>query len=91
MPINDLLDPVKIKSNLRTKRIGRKILVYIGIENGHGSFSFGDKRGDNTDNCCLSCTIGAKEAEKFALLHIQGDTAERFESTFVRFVQIIKR
>jgi BirA family biotin operon repressor/biotin-[acetyl-CoA-carboxylase] ligase len=28
MPINDLLDPDKIKSNLRTKRIGRKILVY---------------------------------------------------------------
>ncbi|MBC8468148.1 MAG: biotin--[acetyl-CoA-carboxylase] ligase [Planctomycetes bacterium] len=28
MPITDLLDPDKIKSNLRTKRIGRKILVY---------------------------------------------------------------
>ncbi|MDT8300088.1 MAG: biotin--[acetyl-CoA-carboxylase] ligase [Sedimentisphaerales bacterium] len=28
MPISDLLDPDKIKSNLRTKRIGRKILVY---------------------------------------------------------------
>ncbi len=28
MPINDLLDPDEIKSNLRTKRIGRKILVY---------------------------------------------------------------
>ncbi|MHC4244909.1 MAG: biotin--[acetyl-CoA-carboxylase] ligase [Planctomycetota bacterium] len=28
MPTTDLLDPDKIKSNLRTKRIGRKILVY---------------------------------------------------------------
>ena len=28
MPITDLLDSDKIKSNLRTKRIGRKILVY---------------------------------------------------------------
>ncbi len=28
MPITDLLDPDKIKSNLKTKRIGRKILVY---------------------------------------------------------------
>jgi BirA family biotin operon repressor/biotin-[acetyl-CoA-carboxylase] ligase len=28
MPITDLLDPDKIKSNLRTKRIGRGILVY---------------------------------------------------------------
>jgi BirA family biotin operon repressor/biotin-[acetyl-CoA-carboxylase] ligase len=28
MPITDLLDPDKIKSNLRTKRIGREILVY---------------------------------------------------------------
>jgi BirA family transcriptional regulator, biotin operon repressor / biotin---[acetyl-CoA-carboxylase] ligase len=28
MPINDLLDPDKIKSNLRNKRIGRKVLVY---------------------------------------------------------------
>ncbi|MCP4607839.1 MAG: biotin--[acetyl-CoA-carboxylase] ligase [Planctomycetes bacterium] len=28
MPITDLLDPDKIKSNLRTKRIGRKVLVY---------------------------------------------------------------
>jgi len=28
MPITDLLDPDKIKSNLRTKRVGRKILVY---------------------------------------------------------------
>jgi BirA family biotin operon repressor/biotin-[acetyl-CoA-carboxylase] ligase len=28
MPITDLLDPDKIKSNLRTKRIGRKMLVY---------------------------------------------------------------
>jgi len=28
MPITDLLDPDKIKSNLRTKRIGGKILVY---------------------------------------------------------------
>ena len=28
MPINDHLDPDKIKSNLKTKRIGRKILVY---------------------------------------------------------------
>jgi BirA family biotin operon repressor/biotin-[acetyl-CoA-carboxylase] ligase len=28
MPINDLLDPDKIKSNLRTTRIGRKIIVF---------------------------------------------------------------
>ncbi len=28
MPITDLLDPDKIKANLKTKRIGRKILVY---------------------------------------------------------------
>jgi BirA family biotin operon repressor/biotin-[acetyl-CoA-carboxylase] ligase len=28
MPITDLLDPDKIKSNLKTKRIGRKIIVY---------------------------------------------------------------
>jgi len=28
MPINDLLDPDKIKANLKTKRIGGKILVY---------------------------------------------------------------
>ena len=28
MPITDILDPDKIKSNLRTKHIGRKILVY---------------------------------------------------------------
>jgi BirA family biotin operon repressor/biotin-[acetyl-CoA-carboxylase] ligase len=28
MPINDHLDPDKIKSNLKTKRIGRKVLVY---------------------------------------------------------------
>lgn len=28
MPITDLLDPDKIKSNLKTRRIGRKILVY---------------------------------------------------------------
>ena len=28
MPINDLLDPDKIKSNLRTTLIGRKIIVY---------------------------------------------------------------
>ncbi|MBN1805826.1 MAG: biotin--[acetyl-CoA-carboxylase] ligase [Sedimentisphaerales bacterium] len=28
MPINDQLDPDKIKSNLKTKRIGKKVIVY---------------------------------------------------------------
>jgi len=28
MPKNDYLDPDRIKANLKTKRIGRKILVY---------------------------------------------------------------
>jgi BirA family biotin operon repressor/biotin-[acetyl-CoA-carboxylase] ligase len=28
MPKTDLLDPDRIKANLKTKRIGRKILVY---------------------------------------------------------------